>query len=101
MTSVTEFFNGGLVTARHPALLNPGELQRTDDCVYREKSTAIHRAPGRTVYNSTPLSAGTKGLAYLSFDQNTDQLIAWPAGNGTTSYLYKSAFTGITGSFAI
>lgn len=96
---ITEFLNGGLVTNQHAALYNAGELQQCDDCVMRWSSIAIQRAPGRTAYNSSVLSAGTKGLMYLNFDQNTDQLIAWPQGDGTTSYLYKSDFTTITGSF--
>jgi len=100
-TPVTEFLNGGLVTARHPALLAPGELQRADDCVYRDKDTSIQRAPGRTVYNSSALASGIKGLAYLSFDSNTDQLLAWVDGDTTNSYLYKSPYTTITGSFTI
>jgi hypothetical protein len=106
---ITEFFNGGLVTARHPALLLPGEVQLATDCVYREKDPSIQRAPGRTVYNSTTLKttptgstvASIKGLSQLTFDQNTDQVIAWPSGDGTSSYLWKSDFTGITGSFSI
>src|SRR5258705_271955 len=100
-TPITEFFNGGVVTARHPALLMPGEVQQADHCVYRLHDTSIQRAPGRTIYNSTPLSAGLKGLAQLTFDQRTDQLIAWPQGDGTNSFLYKSDFTAITGVFSI
>ena len=100
-TPITEFFNGGVVTARHPALLMPGEVQQADHCVYRLHDTSIQRAPGRTIYNSTPLSAGLKGLAQLTFDQKTDQLIAWPQGDGTNSFLYKSDFTAITGVFSI
>jgi len=95
--AITEFFNGGLVTSRHPALLQPGELQRADDTVYREKDPAIWRAPGRTVYNSAAIAAtAIKGLAHLTFDgARTDQLIAF---NGTN--LYRSNFTAITGTFA-
>jgi len=109
LTPVTEYFNGGLVTARHPSLLNPGELQLATDCVYRDKDMSIQRAPGRTAYNSTTLKttptsgvvAGIKGLAQLTFDQNTDQLLAWPAGDGTNSYMWKSDFTAITGTFTV
>jgi len=101
MPLITEFLNGGLVTVRHSALLFPGELQRATDCVYRDKNPSIQRAPGRTVYNVTPLSGGLKGLVQLTFDQNTDQLIAWPQGNGTTSNLYKSDFTALTGTFSV
>lgn len=100
LTSVTEFFNGGLVTARHPALLRSGELQRADDCVYREKDPAIWRAPGRTAlcpaFNSTqdPSTHGVKGQAHLTFENSrTDQMLAYV---GTT--LFRAPFTGINGT---
>ena len=107
-TPITEYFNGGLVTARHPALLNPGELQLATDCVYREKDPSIQRAPGRTIYNSTTVKkpngsdpAGIKGLAYLGFGQQTDQLLVWAEGDTNVSYMWKSPFAGITNSFTI
>jgi hypothetical protein len=101
LSPVTEFFNGGIVTARHPALLNPGELQRADDCIYREKDPAIWRAPGRTTYNASAISLGgsaqkVKGTRYLSFSSGyTDQLLAL-AG----PVLWRSPFTAITGSWS-
>lgn len=109
LTPITEFFNGGIVTARDGALLEPGELQQADDCVYRLFDTCIQRAPGRTAYNSTTLKttptgstpAGIKGLAQLTFDGNTDQLLAWPIGDLTNSYMYKSNFTTTNGTFTI
>lgn len=86
--TLSELFNGGIVTARHPAMLRPGELQRADDCVYREKDPAIWRAPGRLKLNALALgsvwagaASGVKGLAHLSFEQQRiDQLLAY---NGT------------------
>lgn len=94
---ITEFFNGGLVTRRHPALLKAGELQLATDCVYRDSDPAIWRAPGRTVYNSTALgSTPIKGLAHITFDgSRTDHLLAYV---GTA--IYFSPFTGTTGSFS-
>src|SRR5258705_5241345 len=99
-TPVSEFFNGGLVTSRHGSLLNPGELQRCDDCVYREKDPAIWRAPGRTAlcsaFNSTqdPSTHGVKGITHLTFENTrTDQVVSY---TGTT--LYVSPFTGINGT---
>lgn len=78
---VTEFMNGGVVTSRAPSLLKPGELQRGDDCIYRDKDPAIWRAPGRIALNSTALHSSTsavKGLKYLSFDKSRDsQLLAY------------------------
>lgn len=99
-TPVTEFFTGGIVTTRHAALLNAGELQRADDCVYRDKDPAIWRAPGRTALNTAfsatqdPLGHGVKGLSHLSFEgSRTDQIVAYV---GTT--LWRSDFTGINGT---
>src|SRR5258705_4907590 len=99
-TPVSEFFNGGLVTSRHGSLLNPGELQRCDDCVYREKDPAIWRAPGRTAlcsaFNSTqdPSTHGVKGITHLTFENTrTDQVVSY-----TGTALYVSPFTGINGT---
>jgi hypothetical protein len=86
--TLSELLNGGVVTARHPALLKPGELQRADDCVYREKDPAIWRAPGRNKLNAVALgsvwagaASAVKGLAHMSFErQRTDQLLCY---NGT------------------
>jgi hypothetical protein len=83
--TLSELFNGGLVTARHPSLLQAGELQRADDTVYREKDPAIWRAPGRTKVNTAALgsvwagaAAGVKGLAHMSFQRTyKDQLVAY------------------------
>jgi hypothetical protein len=85
---LSELFNGGIVTARHPGLLKSGELQRADDCVYREKDPAIWRAPGRTAVNGVALgsvwagaASGVKGIAHLTFERTRfDQLLAY---NGT------------------
>ena len=87
-TTLSELFNGGLVTARHPALLKEGELQRADDTVYREKDPAIWRAPGRQKLNAVALgsvwagsASAVKGLAHMSFEkERKDQLVAY---NGT------------------
>ena len=88
---ITEFFNAGIVTARHSGLLNPGELQRADDCVYRDKDPAIWRAPGRVGLNATALGGGTavKGLFHAPYERNrTDQLLA-TAGTA----MYRSNIT--------
>lgn len=90
MRPIQELFNGGVVTSRIGALLQSGELQRADDCVYREKDPAIHRAPGRTALNATALvvlpiggaATAVKGLSHLSYERTrTDQLLAYA---GTT-----------------
>lgn len=77
-SAFTEFFNGGVVTARHPALLAPGELQRADDCVYREKDPAIWRAPGRTHYGTAVSGSPVQGLGYLPFENGrTSKVISY------------------------
>lgn len=80
--TINEFFNGGIATARHAALLNPGELQRADDCVYRDKDPAIWRAPGRADLMGTPSTLGSpsavKGLLHAAYDKSrVDQLLAY------------------------
>lgn len=86
----------GLVTKRHPTMLRPGELQQADDCVYRAFDPAIHAAPARSQYNSTALGdpSPIKGLAFLSFDKNTDLLLSY-----VKTQLQVSQFTALTGSF--
>jgi hypothetical protein len=89
--AITEFFNAGLTTARHPALLAPGELQRADDCVHRDKDPAIWRAPGRVALNATALGGGTavKGLFHAPYERSrTDQLLAT-----ATTALWRSNIT--------
>jgi hypothetical protein len=104
---VQEFMNKGLVNVRDGSLLAPGELQECLNCCYRPFDPAIHAAPGRAAIHITPFNAGTtavdpdgyvqaagkiKGLAWLSTDSMTDQLLAY---NGTG--LYLADFTAITG----
>lgn len=80
--TITELLNGGIVTARVGALLDTGELQRADDCVYREKDPALWRAPGRTSLNASAVTGALKGLVHCSYERSrTDQLIVYA---GTT-----------------
>src|SRR5712672_1693334 len=78
LRTIQELFTGGLVTARIGAMLDSGELQRADDCVYREKDEAIWRAPGRTSLNSVATSGAVKGMLHCSYERGrTDQLLAY------------------------
>jgi hypothetical protein len=92
LTPITEFFNGGLVTSRHPAFLAPGELARTDDCVYRENDPSIWRAPGRVQYTSAAQGEKIKGLAYLSYDKIYADRLLLSSG----SSLYSAPTTDVT-----
>ena len=97
-TAQQEGFHKGIVTARSPVLLEPGELQRADDCVYKPFDPAIHQVGGRTEYNSVALGdpSGIRGLTHLTFDgQRTDQLVAYAKDT-----LYNSDYTAATGTFA-
>ena len=91
-TLLQELLNGGLVTKRHATMLEEGELQQTDDCVYRRFDPSIHIAPARTLYNSTALSdLKVKGLAHLAFDEGNDALVTY-SGTG----LQLSDFTALS-----
>lgn len=109
--TIQEALNGGVVTARIGALLNSGELQRADDCVYREKDPAIWRAPGRTALTTAALGTDVRGVGHLSFDgsyvdqfvmltRRTDGSPTWQSGPDTSYpgfHLYGADFTAISG----
>jgi len=92
-----EPLNGGLVTARDPALLEAGELTQADDAVYYPNDPAIHKVKGRTKYNAVALGGAgvVKGLRFLEFDAGNSYLLAHESND-----LYLSAFADETGSFA-
>lgn len=91
-----EPFDQGLVTARDQAFLQPGELAKADNCVYRPNDPFIQKTKGRTVYNSTPItgSPSVKGLRHLVFDDANPIVVA----HHGTSYDY-SIMTAETGTF--
>jgi hypothetical protein len=102
--TISELLNGGIVTARHPSLLQPGQLQRADDCVYRINDPAIWRAPGRVKVNSVALGTvwagaaeGVKGLAHLTFEkQRADQLVAYSGATLSCANLTATSATAPT-----
>jgi len=91
-----EMFNGGLVTARDPATLQPGELVQADNAVYQPNDLGIHKVRGRTKYNAVAITGGgtVKGLRYLEFDDGDPLLLAL-----TSDDLSTSTFSAETGSF--
>jgi hypothetical protein len=101
---LVEPLNGGLVTARDPATLRPGELQRCDNTIYRPNDQAIFKAPGRDEYNSTAFGAiPVKGVRALSFDGLVDP---WLIAHHGTSYAKskmddedETAFTSLGTTF--
>ena len=94
MSLVTELLNGGLVTAKDPSLLSQGELQQCDNLFYKPGSHSLHKARGRTLFNSAALGGSLKGLRYCGFDGSNDVLIGFA---GTTLY---TAPVGLTGTFS-
>ena len=94
-TPQSELFNGGIVTARHPSLLREGELQRADECIYRMNDPSIEGAPGRTAYTSAPFATKAKGISHFTFDDQTDQVLAYV---GTT--FFRHDFTALTAGSA-
>lgn len=95
-TAFPEPFNGGLVTARDPAILNPGELTRAENAIYLPNDPGIHKARGRAKYNTVAITGAgdVKGLRYLEFDGGTNLLAAH-----TSDDIHFSSFSDETGSF--
>lgn len=91
-----EGFDGGLVTARDPAQLAPGELTLANNAIYRPGDLAIHKVKGRTKYNSAALGAAgsVKGVRYLEFDDGTAIVAAHESDD-----IYFSQFSAETGTF--
>lgn len=86
----TEPLSGGLVTARDPAFLMPGELQRAENAFYFPNDDAIYRAPGissRANY-FTGITSGTQkainSLVAVRFDGGQQYII----GQGTDALAY-------------
>src|SRR5437773_2631227 len=90
---VLEPFSGGLVTASDPRLLEAGELQQCDDCMYRPNDPSLFRALGRSKLTASSIGA-ISGLKYCAFDApDQDLLIAQAA-----SKYYKVTLGGATSS---
>jgi len=67
MSRLSEPLNGGLVTARDPALLGEGELQRADNTVYLPNDPGLHAAPAET-QAASGLGGAVTGLVHCAFD---------------------------------
>ena len=85
------FLDQGLVTARDPSLLKPGELSRAIDSYYKPGDPGLWCAESRTTYNATDASLAIKGVRWLDFDSMADKIVIH-VGN---AYLQgPAAFTG-------
>lgn len=99
MSLIRETFEGGLVTARDPALLKSGEVQRAINTIHRPSSPGLWKAPGRASYNSASLSAAVKGLRYLRFDTALSSTEAALVAHINSEYQVSTLFSE-AGSFA-
>lgn len=99
MALIHETFDGGLVTARDPSTLNPGEVQRAINAIYRPSSPGLWKAPGRASYNATPLVASAKGLRYLRFNGGGGTPVEILVTHVEDDY-YSTTFDDESGAFA-
>lgn len=96
MPELTIPFNGGYVSSRDRADLQPGELQEATGWRYKPgDGSRISTATARSSFGDTGSAAIIKGLALCKYDTGgTDRLLAY---SGTTIY---SATPGATGTWA-
>lgn len=96
MALVPETLDGGLVTARDPAMLKSGELALANNVHYKPHDRGLHKTRQRTKYNATPIptSPVVKGLRYAEFDTGDPLLVAL-----VNDDLYLSTITDETGTF--
>lgn len=94
-----EPFDQGLVTSRDPALLQPGELTKADNCVYRPNDPSIQKAKGRVKFNAAAISGtpNVQGLRYLAFDDANSILVA----HAGADYYQATMVTAETGAFSL
>jgi len=98
MPPIVEPLNGGLVTARDASLLQPGELAVAEDVMLLPASPTLHKAFGRSRFNSTAL-ANIDGLAYADFDTALDKVVAVANGSYYTAPAAEAGvFTLLTGN---
>jgi hypothetical protein len=97
----TEILDGGLVNARDPALLSDGELQRTNDAIYRPNSPGLWSSPGRTLYGTVQGSTPVKGLAYIRFDGTATNLQTKFVVGYTGTRYDLTEFIAKSGTFAL
>ena len=93
---LSEAFDGGLVTSKDPAKLDPGELTVANNVVYQPNDSAIYKVKGRTKYNAVAMGAAgpVNGIRYLEFDDRSAILAAHEADD-----IFLSQFSAETGTF--
>lgn len=98
---VRELFDKGLVTARDPALLNPGEVQRAINAIYRPNSPGLWKAPGRSAYHAGALPSAIKGLRFLAFDNSKGNPVNVIVAHDASEYQVSTLTAESGGTFAV
>ena len=73
---IPELLNGGLVTAKDPAFLHPGELTKAINGMYFPDADGIQRAPGFASMATISSASGIYGLNACRFDSGSYYLLA-------------------------
>lgn len=101
----TEPLTNGLVTARDPSELGPGELVRAESGLYRPFNNALSPIKGRAVFG-TAIGVNIAGLRAIPFEADgttTTRLIVahgtvWQTGTGGA---WTTVRSGLSGAFRI
>lgn len=104
MRVTIEPVSGGLVTARDPSTLQPGELQTADGVMYLPDTDSVWRQPGGSFWSTVAsVSASVQGMAACKFDNGTHLLVAqasgklWTADAETDNSAFASATINCSG----
>lgn len=76
MAPITTDASLGLVTARDPSSLKPGELAEAVGCEYRIGSPHLYKQNGRIYIATVPSSAAIRALHRFQYDTGDDVLVA-------------------------
>lgn len=100
------FIDQGLVTARDPSLLKPGELSKAEDAYYKPGDPGLWVVKGRSLYNATPEAGSIVGMRHLGFDGATDQLVVhhgtvYRTGDASATGTFGDLVTGLTGGSSL
>lgn len=94
-----EPLTGGLVTARDPSLLSPGELVQASEGLYRPYNAALSPIKGRATFGNT-IGANITGLRAIPFEADTATTrlaiatgTVWQYGTGGAWTTFRSGVT--------
>jgi hypothetical protein len=98
MPRIVEKLDGGLVTSKDFAMLDPGELTQCINFVYLPNRSGLQFVAGCTVFSAQVAGAGVQGLGTVRFTNGTQVLIA--AMSHSTNSIY-TAPVGDTGALTV